>query len=106
MEYDKIIFPAELMWIGTPNKLSEMFTTAGFNVNRLKMFILMMQILKQKKKSCVFRIVLLEPNVLFFEQFTERIEILAEKMLEEPYELILMEKMKTKKILTRKKTWR
>jgi hypothetical protein len=25
-------------------------------------------------------------------------------MLEEPYELILMEKMKTKKILTRKKT--
>jgi hypothetical protein len=27
-------------------------------------------------------------------------------MLEEPYESILMEKMKTKKILTRKKTWR
>jgi superfamily II DNA/RNA helicase len=25
--------------IGTPNKLGEMFTTAGFNVNRLKMFI-------------------------------------------------------------------
>jgi superfamily II DNA/RNA helicase len=26
--------------IGTPNKLGEMFTTAGFNVNRLKMFII------------------------------------------------------------------
>jgi superfamily II DNA/RNA helicase len=24
----------------TPNKLGEMFTTAGFNVNRLKMFII------------------------------------------------------------------
>jgi hypothetical protein len=45
-------------------------------------------------------------RIIFSEQFTERIEILAEKMLEEPYELILMEKMKTKKILTRKKTWR
>jgi hypothetical protein len=43
MEYDKIIFPAELMcWLG--RQISEMFTTAGFNVNRLKMFILMMQI--------------------------------------------------------------
>jgi superfamily II DNA/RNA helicase len=45
-------------------------------------------------------------RIIFSEQFTERIEILAEKMLEEPYESILMEKMKTKKILTRKKTWR
>jgi superfamily II DNA/RNA helicase len=43
MEYDKNYISSGIdVLIGTPNKLSEMFTTAGFNVNRLKMFILMM----------------------------------------------------------------
>jgi superfamily II DNA/RNA helicase len=36
----KLYFSGIDVLIGTPNKLSEMFTTAGFNVNRLKMFIL------------------------------------------------------------------
>jgi hypothetical protein len=45
MEYDKIIFGGVDVLIGTPNKLGEMFTTAGFNVNRLKMLLLMTQIL-------------------------------------------------------------
>jgi hypothetical protein len=41
MEYDKNYISSGIdVLIGTPNK--EMFTTAGFNVNRLKMFILMM----------------------------------------------------------------
>jgi hypothetical protein len=39
MEYDKIIFLVDVL-IGTPNKLGEMFTLPGFNVNRLKMFII------------------------------------------------------------------
>jgi superfamily II DNA/RNA helicase len=37
---NKIIFGGVDVLIGTPNKLGEMFTTAGFNVNRLKMFII------------------------------------------------------------------
>jgi superfamily II DNA/RNA helicase len=41
MEYDKNYISGGVdVLIGTPNKLGEMFTTAGFNVNRLKMFIL------------------------------------------------------------------
>jgi superfamily II DNA/RNA helicase len=36
----KIISGGVDVLIGTPNKLGEMFTTAGFNVNRLKMFII------------------------------------------------------------------
>jgi superfamily II DNA/RNA helicase len=40
MEYDKKLYSGGVdVLIGTPNKLGEMFTTAGFNVNRLKMFI-------------------------------------------------------------------
>jgi superfamily II DNA/RNA helicase len=41
MEYDKNYISGGVdVLIGTPNKLGEMFTTAGFNVNRLKMFII------------------------------------------------------------------
>jgi superfamily II DNA/RNA helicase len=40
MEYDKNYTGGVDVLIGTPIKLNEMFTTAGFNVNRLKMFII------------------------------------------------------------------
>jgi hypothetical protein len=45
-----------------------MFTTAGFNVNRLKMFILddADPILRYETKSCVFLIAYLEHNALFY----------------------------------------
>jgi superfamily II DNA/RNA helicase len=77
--------------IGTPNKLSEMFTTAGFNVNRLKMFVLddADPILKLRHETKIMRIsnsINKTQRIIFSEQFTERIEILAEKMLVEPFE--------------------
>jgi superfamily II DNA/RNA helicase len=41
MEFDKNYISTGIdVLIGTPIKLSEMFTTAGYNVNRLKMFVL------------------------------------------------------------------
>ena len=92
MEYDKNYISTGIdVLIGTPNKLSEMFTTAGFNVNRLKMFILddADPILKLRHETKIMRIsnsIVRTQRIIFSEQFTERIEVLAEKMLEEPYE--------------------
>ncbi|MFV8370319.1 DEAD/DEAH box helicase [Flavobacterium sp. LB2R40] len=92
MEYDKNYISTGIdVLIGTPNKLSEMFTTAGFNVNRLKMFILddADPILKLRHETKIMRIsnsITKTQRIIFSEQFTERIEILAEKMLVEPFE--------------------
>lgn len=91
MEYDKNYISTGIdVLIGTPNKLSEMFTTAGFNVNRLKMFILddADPILKLRHETKIMRIsnsINKTQRVIFSEQLTERIEILADKMLLEPY---------------------
>ncbi|MFV7234666.1 DEAD/DEAH box helicase [Flavobacterium sp. ZB4R12] len=91
MEYDKNYISTGIdVLIGTPNKLSEMFTTAGFNVNRLKMFILddADPILKLRHETKIMRIsnsITKTQRIIFSEQLTERIEILAEKMLVEPF---------------------
>ncbi|RKS15028.1 DEAD/DEAH box helicase [Flavobacterium sp. 120] len=92
MEYDKNYISSGIdVLIGTPNKLSEMFTTAGYNVNRLKMFILddADPILKLRHETKIMRIsnsIVRTQRIIFSEQFTERIEVLAEKMLVEPFE--------------------
>ncbi|MFV5691290.1 DEAD/DEAH box helicase [Flavobacterium sp. LT1R49] len=92
MEYDKNYISSGIdVLIGTPNKLSEMFTTAGFNVNRLKMFILddADPILRLRHETKIMRIsnsIVRTQRIIFSEQFTERIEVLAEKMLVEPFE--------------------
>jgi len=90
MEYDKNYISTGVdVLIGTPNKLSEMFTTAGFNVNRLKMFILddADPILKLRHETKIMRIsnsINKTQRVIFSDVFTDRIEILADKMLLEP----------------------
>jgi ATP-dependent RNA helicase RhlE len=91
MEYDKNYISAGIdVLIGTPNKLSDMFTTAGYNVNRLRMFILddADPILKLRHETKIMRIsnsIAKTQRIIFTEQLTERIEILADKMLLEPY---------------------
>jgi ATP-dependent RNA helicase RhlE len=91
MEYDKNYISTGVdVLIGTPNKLSEMFTTAGYNINRLKMFILddADPILKLRHETKIMRIsnsISRTQRIIFSEQMTERIEVLAEKMLVEPY---------------------
>jgi ATP-dependent RNA helicase RhlE len=92
MEYDKNYISTGVdVLIGTPNKLGEMFTTAGYNVNRLRMFILddADPILKLRHETKIMRIsnsISKTQRIIFSEVFTERIEILAEKMLVEPFE--------------------
>lgn len=91
MEYDKNFISGGIdVLIGTPNRLNEMFTMAGFNVNRLKMFIVddADPILKLRHETKIMRIsnsITKTQRIIFSEQMTDRIEILADKMLVEPF---------------------
>ncbi len=92
MEYDKNYISTGIdVLIGTPNKLGEMFTTAGYNVNRLRMFILddADPILRLRHETKIMRIsnsIIKTQRIIFSEVFSERIGILADKMLVEPFE--------------------
>ena len=92
MDYDKNYISTGIdVLIGTPNKLSEMFSSAGYNVNRLKMFILddADPILKLRHETKIMRIsnsIAKTQRIIFTEQYTERVAILADKMLLEPFE--------------------
>jgi superfamily II DNA/RNA helicase len=74
--------------IGTPNKLGEMFTTAGFNVNRLKMFIIddADSILKLRHETKLMRMSnsINKTQRIISERLTG-IESLVDKMMVEPY---------------------
>ena len=91
MDYDKNYVSTGIdVLIGTPTKLNDMFSTAGYNVNRLKMFILddADPILKLRHEPKIMRIsnsIAKTQRLIFVETLTERIDILAEKMLLEPY---------------------
>jgi superfamily II DNA/RNA helicase len=91
MEYDKNYISTGIdVLIGTPIKLNDMFTTAGYNVNRLKMFIIddADTILKSRHETKIMRIsnsITKTQRIVFSDKFTERIEILADKMLLEPF---------------------
>jgi superfamily II DNA/RNA helicase len=92
MDYDKNYISTGIdVLIGTPNKLSDMFSTAGYNVNRLKLFILddADPILKLRHDTKIMRIsnsIAKTQRIIFTEQYTERVAILTDKMLLEPYE--------------------
>ena len=89
-DYDKNYISTGIdVLIGTPNKLNDMFSSAGYNVNRLKMFIIddADPMLKLRHETKIMRIsgsIAKTQRIIFADQLTERIEILAEKMMEEP----------------------
>lgn len=91
-DYDKNYISTGIdVLIGTPNKLNDLFSTAGYNVNRLRMFILddADVILKLRHEIKIMRIsnsIAKTQRIIFSDVFTERIEILADKMLVEPFE--------------------
>ena len=90
-EFDKNYISTGIdVLIGTPNKLSDMFSTAGYNVNRLKMFILddADAILKLRHETKLMRIsnsIAKTQRIVFAETFSERVETLTDKMLLEPF---------------------
>ncbi|HEX9979351.1 MAG TPA: DEAD/DEAH box helicase [Flavobacterium sp.] len=76
--------------IGTPNRLNEMFSTAGYNINRLRMLIVddADNMLKARHESKIMRIsnsIAKTQRLIFSDVLTERVELLAEKMLVDPY---------------------
>ena len=91
LEYDKNYISTGIdVLIGTPNRLSSMFSTAGFNVNRLKMFIIddADSILKLRHDTKIVRIsnsIIKTQRLIFSDHLSERIDLIAEKMLVEPY---------------------
>lgn len=92
MDYDKNYISTGIdVLIGTPNKLSDMFSSAGYNVNRLRMFIVddTDAILKLRHETKIMRIsnsIAKTQRIIFTDVLTERIEIFADKMLVEPFE--------------------
>ncbi|MBK0370182.1 DEAD/DEAH box helicase [Flavobacterium agrisoli] len=90
-DYDKNYISTGIdVLIGTPVKLNAMLSTAGYNVNRLKMFIVddADLLLKQRHDSAIMRIsnsIAKTQRLFFTENTTERIEILADKIMIEPY---------------------
>ena len=92
MDYDKNYVSTGIdVLIGTPTKLNEMFSTAGYNVNRLRMFILddADTILKLRHDTKILRLsnsIAKTQRIIFTDVLTERVEILADKMLVEPFE--------------------
>ncbi|OOV29507.1 RNA helicase [Flavobacterium sp. LM5] len=92
MDYDKNYISTGIdVLIGTPNRLNEMFSSAGYNVNRLKMFIIddtdpMLKLRHETKIMRISNSIAKTQRIIFAEQITERIDLLAEKMLIEPFE--------------------
>lgn len=91
MDYDKNYISTGIdVLIGTPTKLNDMFSTAGYNVNRLKMFVMddADPILKLRHEPKITRIsnsIAKTQRIIFAETLTERIELLADKIMIEPY---------------------
>jgi len=91
LEYDKNYISTGIdVLIGTPNRLSNMFSTAGYNINRLKMFIIddADTILKLRHDTKIIRIsnsIIKTQRLIFSDYLSERIDLIADKMLIEPY---------------------
>lgn len=71
--------------IGTPNRLSDLFSTAGFDVNQLKMFIVedTDELLRLRYDTKIARIVenIKTQRILFSENDSERLEIFADRIM-------------------------
>lgn len=75
--------------VGTPGRLNDMFSSAGYDVNQLKMFIIddANEIFKLRHDTKVMRIsnaITKTQRIFFTDEITERVESLADKIMVEP----------------------
>ena len=74
--------------IGTPNRLNELFSTAGFDVNQLKMFIVedTDELLRLRYDTKIARIGenIKTQRILFSEKDSDRLEVFADRIMIEP----------------------
>lgn len=76
--------------IGTPTRLNEMFSSAGFDVNQLKMFVVdeIEAMLKNRMEPKIARLsdsIAKTQRLFFTDAVTERVEIFADRIMIEPY---------------------
>lgn len=91
IDYDKnqISLGVDVL-IGTPNRLNAMFSSAGFNMNTIKMFVIddADELFKLRMDAIVLRLsnsVEKTQRLFFSENLTERIEVMADKIMLEPF---------------------
>ncbi|OYQ38124.1 RNA helicase [Flavobacterium cyanobacteriorum] len=90
MDYDKNQISVGIdVLVGTPVRLNEMFGSAGFDVNRLKMFIVddTEILLKNRLEPKIARLsnsISRTQRLFFTDIITERVELLADKLMAEP----------------------
>ncbi len=90
MDYDKNHISLGLdILIGTPNRVNQLFSTAGFNMNTIKMFVVddAEILFKNRWDAPIQRLVssVEKTQRLFFvNEITEKVEIMADKIMIEP----------------------
>jgi len=90
IDYDKNIVSLGLdILIGTPNKINAMFSSAGFNSNTIKIMIIddADVLFRNRMDAVVLRLsnsIEKTQRLFFCSQITERVEVLADKIMIEP----------------------
>ncbi|WP_264521743.1 DEAD/DEAH box helicase [Flavobacterium sp. N1994] len=90
IDYDKNIISLGLdVLIGTPNKINTMFASAGFNINTIKMFVVDdADVLFRLRHDAIIQRLMMSiektQRLFFCSQITERVEVLADKIMIEP----------------------
>jgi len=90
IDYDKNIISMGLdILIGTPSRINAMFASAGFNINTIKMFVVddADALFRLRHDAIIQRLMMSvekTQRIFFCSQITERVEVLAEKVMIEP----------------------
>ncbi|TBX69174.1 DEAD/DEAH box helicase [Flavobacterium silvisoli] len=90
IDYDKNVISMGLdVLIGTPNKINAMFSSAGFNINTIKMFVIDdADVLFRLRHDAIVQRLSMSiektQRLFFCSQITERVEVLADKIMIEP----------------------
>ena len=90
IDYDKNVISMGLdILIGTPNRINALFSSAGFNMNTIKMFVVDDSdlLFKNRLDAIILRLsasVEKTQRIFFCNEITERVESLAEKIMIEP----------------------
>ncbi|MXN90068.1 DEAD/DEAH box helicase [Flavobacterium sp. Sd200] len=90
IDYDKNQISVGIdVLVGTVNRLGDMFSSAGFDVNQLKMFVVddTETLLKHRLEPKIARIsnsIAKTQRIFFTDVITERVELLADRLMIEP----------------------
>lgn len=90
IDYDKNIISLGLdILIGTPNRVNALFSSAGFNINTIRMFVVddSEVLFRNRMDSVILRLsasIDKTQRIFFCSEITERVEVLAEKIMIEP----------------------